>query len=80
MPFMDFDTNTVFMYLMAMCNILFEWTKIILVKNKTPNISLKMRVKAVCFRYITVATTFVNHAKEKVLQVFSDQEYKILQI
>jgi hypothetical protein len=80
MPFMDFDTNTVFMYLMAMCNILFEWAKIILVKNKTPNINLKMRVKAVCFRYITVATTFVNHAKEKVLQVFSDQEYKILKI
>ena len=80
LPFMDFDTNTVFMYLMAMCNILFEWTKIILVKNKTPKINLKMRVKAVCFRYITVATTFVNHAKEKILHVFSDQEYKILQI
>ena len=80
LPFMDFDTNTVFMYLMAMCNILFEWTKIILVKNETANINLKMRVKAVCFRYITVATTFVNHARKKVLQVFSDQEYKILQI
>jgi hypothetical protein len=80
LPFMDFDTNTVFMYLTAMCNILFEWVKIILVKNQTSNINLKMRVKAVCFRYITVATTFVNHAKEKVLHVFSDQEYKILQI
>jgi hypothetical protein len=80
LPFMDFDTNTVFMYLMAMCNILFEWTKIILVKNETANINLKMRVKAVCFRHITVATTFVNHARKKVLQVFSDQEYKILQI
>lgn len=80
LPFMDLDTNTAFMYLMAMCNILFEWTKIILVKNKTPNISVNMRVKAVCFRYITVASTFVNHAKEKILQVFSDQEYKILQI
>ena len=77
---MDLDTNTVFMYLMAMCNILFESKKVILVKNKTPNISLKMRVKAVCFRYVTVATTFINHAKEKTLQVFSDQEYKILQI
>ena len=80
LPFMDFDTNIVFMYLMAMCNILFEWTKIILVKNKTQKINLKMRVKAVCFRYITVATTFVNHAKEKILHVFSDQEYKILPI
>jgi hypothetical protein len=80
LPFMDFDTNTVFMYLMAMCNIFFEWIKMILVKNKTPNITIKMRVKAICFRYITIAATFVNHAKEKTLKVFSDQEYKILQI
>jgi len=80
LPFMDFDTNTAFMYMMAMCAIVFEWTKIILVKNKTANINLKMRVKAVCFRYTIVATTFVNHAKEKILQVFSSQEYKILQI
>jgi hypothetical protein len=80
LPFMDLDTNTAFMYLMAMCSILFEWTKIILVKNKTPNINVKMRVKAICFRYITVASNFVNHAKEKILQVFSTQEYKILQI
>jgi hypothetical protein len=80
LPFMDLDTNTVFMYLMAMCSILFEWTKIILVKNKTPNISIKMRVKAICFRYITVASNFVYHAKEKIFQVFSTQEYKILEI
>jgi hypothetical protein len=80
LPFMDLDTNTAFMYLMAMCSILFEWTKIILVKNKTPNINVKMRVKAICFRYITIASNFVNHAKEKILQVFSTQEYKILQI
>jgi hypothetical protein len=80
LPFMDLDTNTVFMYFMAISLILFEWTKVVLVNNKTPNISLKMRVKAVCFRYISVATTFVNHAREKVLTVFCDQEYKILQI
>lgn len=80
LPFMDLDTNTVFMYFMAISLILFEWTKEVLVNNKTKNINLKMRVKAVCFRYISVATTFVNHAREKVLTVFSDQEYKILQI
>jgi len=80
LPFMDLDTNTVFMYFMAMSLILFEWTKVVLVNNKTKNINLKMRVKAVCFRYISVATTFVNHAREKVLTIFSDQEYKILQI
>jgi hypothetical protein len=80
LPFMDLDSNTVFMYLMAMCSILFEWIKIILVRNKAPEINLKMRVKAVCFRYITVATTFVNHAREKILNVFSEQEYEILRI
>ena len=30
--------------------------------------------------YIAVSTTFVNHAKEKILKVFSSQEYKILKI
>lgn len=80
LPFMDLDTNTVFMYFMAISLILFEWTKIILVKNKTKKINLKMRTKAICFRYISVATSFVNHAREKVLTIFSDQEYKILQI
>lgn len=80
LPFMDLDMNTVFMYLMAMCSILFEWTKIILVKNKTKNITLKMRVKAICFQYITVATTFITHAREKIIKVFSDKDYKILQI
>ena len=80
LPFMDLDMNTVFMYLMAMCSILFEWTKIVLVNNDTKNISLKMRVKAVCFQYITVATTFIHHAREKVIKVFSNSDYKILQI
>lgn len=80
LPFMDMDTNTVFMYLMAMCSILFEWIKTVLVKNKTPKIKLNMRVKAVFFRYISVSTQFINHAREKVLQVFSGQNYVVLQI
>lgn len=80
LPFPDMDTNTVFMYLMAMCSILFEWIKTILVKNKTPKIKLNMRVKAVFFRYVSVATQFINHAREKVLQVFSAQNYMVLQI
>ena len=80
LPFMDLDTNTVFMYLMAISAILFEWIKFLLVKNKTPKINLKMRTKTLCFRYITVATTFVNHAREKILKVFSEQVYTILKI
>jgi Transposase DDE domain group 1 len=80
LPFPDMCTNTVFMYLMAMCATLFEWTKVVLVKNKTEKISVNMRVKAVCFHYITVATQFVIHARQKIIQVFSTQEYCVLRI
>jgi hypothetical protein len=80
LPFPDLSTNTVYMYLMAMCAILFEWTKNVLVKNKTNGITITMRVKAVCFHYIAVATTFVKHAHQNILKVFSAQEYVELQI
>lgn len=79
LPFPDLSTNTVYMYLMAMTATLFEWVKMLLVKNKTKSITISMRAKAVCFHYITVATTFVKHAHQKVLKVFSTQEYVELQ-
>jgi len=80
LPFPDMDKNTVYMYLMAMCSILFDWIKIILVNNKAENITLKMRVKAICFHYVSVATNFVNHARQKIIQVFSSEQYQILKI
>jgi hypothetical protein len=80
LPFPDLSTNTVYIYLMAMCATLFEWTKTVLVKNKTKGITIAMRVKAVCFHYIAVATTFVKHAHQNTLKVFSAQEYVELQI
>lgn len=80
LPFPDMDMNTVYMYLMAMCAILFEWVKTVLVKNQTEGVSVSMRIKAICFHYITVATTFINHAHQKIIKVFSEQEYKILKI
>lgn len=80
LPFPDMDTNTVYMYLMAMCATLFEWVKIVLVKNKTKGIAISMRTKAVCFQYITVATTFITHARKTILKVFSTQQYSILKI
>ncbi len=80
LPFPDMDTNTVFMYLMSMCSTLFEWTKAVLISNKTEHIEQNMRVKAVCFQYITVASVIINHARQKIIHVFSSQEYKILQI
>ena len=80
LPFPDMCTNTVFMYLMAMCATLFEWIKVVLVANKAKGVTITMRTKAICFHYITVATTFITHAREKVLKIFSVQEYKILKI
>jgi len=80
LPFMDMDTNTVYMYLMAMCATLFEWVKRVLVANKMPGISVTMRAKAVCFHYITVAATWGKHARQTVIKVFSKQHYCPLQI
>src|ERR1035437_2508911 len=67
LPFPDLSTNTVFMYLMALCAILFEWLKHVLIKNKAKAITISMRVKAVCFHYITVATSFIKHARKTIL-------------
>jgi hypothetical protein len=80
LPFMDMDTNTVYMYLMAMCATLFEWIKQVLVANKTLGISIAMRAKAVCFRYIVVACCWVSHARKTVIRVFSKQRYHVLQV
>jgi len=80
LPFPDLSTNTVYMYLMAMCSTLFEWVKTVLVKNKTKAITLTMRVKAVCLHYITVASTFIKHARKETLKVFSVREYCMLRI
>jgi len=80
LPFMDMDTNTVYMYLMAMCATLFEWVKRVLVANKTPGIKVTMRAKAICFHYITVASTWVKHARQTIIKVFSKQPYHILQV
>ena len=80
LPFPDLSTNTVLMYLMAMCATLFEWIKSVLVKNKVKNISLTMRIKAVCFHYITIAATFIKHARQRILKIFSVEKYSVLRI
>ncbi len=80
LPFRDMATNTVYMYLMAMCATLFEWVKAVLVQNNTKAITISMRTKAVCFHYITIATTFVKHARKTILKVFGQENYAILKI
>ncbi|MEC3879599.1 hypothetical protein [Parapedobacter sp. 10938] len=68
LPFMNMDANTTYMYLMAMCTTLFEWINQVLVTNKTPGISSTMRVKAICFHYITVSVRWVTHARETAIK------------
>lgn len=80
LPFPDMDTNTVYMYLMAMCATLFEWVKEILIRNKTKAITMSMRTKTVCFHYITVASTFIKHSRKIICKVFSTENYTILRI
>ena len=80
LPFPDMCTNTAYMYLMAMCTTLFEWVKQILVANKTEGITQTMRVKAVCFHYIYVASNFITHSRNKILNMYSISKYTMLKI
>lgn len=80
LPFPDMDKNTVFMYLMAMCSVIFDWIKTVLIANETKGITITQRIKAICFNYVCVATNFVYHARQKIIQVFSSQHYQILKI
>lgn len=80
LPFMDLDTNTVYMGLMSVCSNLFEWIKLILIKNKVSGIEIQHRTKRVFMQYICVCAKFVRHAREVVFMIFSSKKYKILKI
>ena len=54
LPFMDLDTNTVYIGLMAICSNIFEWIKQVLVKNKVKGIEIQHRTKRVFMQYIYV--------------------------
>ena len=71
LPFMDLDTNTVYIGLMAICRNIFEWIKQVLVKNKVKGIEIQHRTKRVFMQYICVCAKFVKHARETTLVIFS---------
>lgn len=75
LPFMDMDTNTVYMGLMAVCSNIFEWIKQVLVKNKVEGIEIQHRTKRVFMQYICVCSKFVRHARENILVIFSSKKY-----
>ena len=80
LPFMDMATNTVSMYMMAYAAILFEWSKSILVNNKVEAIQKTMRIKAVCFHYITVAGEWVVKKGKEILKMYSEKKHQVLEI
>jgi hypothetical protein len=78
LPFMDMDTNTVYMGFVTISGILFEWIKKILVANKVEGIELKNRVKRVLFKYINICIKITKHAKALNIVIYSDKKYKHL--
>lgn len=80
LPFMDLDTNTVYIGLMAACSNIFEWIKVVLVNNKVEGIELQHRIKRVFMQYICVCAKFVKHARETVFVLYSQKKYRPLTI
>ena len=74
MPFSDLDMNTVYMYLAALCNNLFEFLKRVLVDNKMQQINVKQKTKRVFFLFIAVCATVRIKARQRVVQFFNSNE------
>ncbi len=81
LPFMDLDTNTVYIGIMVVCSNIFEWIKHILVKNNVEGIEIQHRTKRVFMQYICVCGKFIKHARETIFIIFSTaRKYKPLLI
>ena len=79
LPFMDLDTNTVYIGLMAVCSNIFEWIKLILVKNKVEGVEIQHRTKRIFMQYICVCGKFIKHARTTIFVIFSTKrKYKPL--
>ena len=78
LPFMDMNTNTVYIGLMAVCSNIFEWIKYVLVKNKVEGVEIQHRTKRVFMQYICVCAKIVRHSRQTVLVLFSSKKYRPL--
>ena len=81
LPFSDFNLNTVYMNLAAVCNNLFEYSKTLLIKNGVKGIKKTSRVKRVFYLYVNIPAKLRNKAREKIIEIFSvKQIYRPLRI
>lgn len=71
LPFSDLDTNTVYMYLMSLCNNLYEYLKLILIENKISDIQRNSRTKRVFFRFILFCCKIQTKARQKIIHILN---------
>jgi hypothetical protein len=78
LPFSDMKNNTVFMFLMAMARIFFEFVKTQVNKVFGNIVPLKCRMKRFIFKFVNVAGKWIRQARQNILVLYSDAPYKQL--
>lgn len=78
LPFSDMKNNTVFLFLMAMARVFFEFVKSQVNKVFGNIVPLKCRMKRFIFRFVNVAGKWIRQARQNILVLYSDAPYKQL--
>lgn len=76
MPFSQLGYNSVYLCLMAMCKVIYQWCLILL--SKTHDfLNPTCRLKKFIFRFIAVAAKTIKTARRKVLKLYTNKKYTI---
>ena len=78
LPFSDMKNNTVFMFLMAMARVFFEFVKAKVNKVFGEIVPLKCRMKRFTYNFISVAGKWIRRSRQNILILYSDAPYKHL--
>jgi hypothetical protein len=79
MPFSFMEENTVFLMLMMMCKNIYTWL-ITKLSEKLSFLNKNFRIKKFIFRFITVPSKWIKRGRNKILKIFSNKPYELLQI
>lgn len=79
MPFSFMEENTVFLMLMMMCKNVYTWL-IRKYSEKLSFLNAKFRIKKFIFRFITVPAKWIKTGRRKILKIFSNKPYELLQV
>lgn len=78
LPFSDMKNNTVFLFLMAMARVFFEFVKMQVNKVFGDIVPLNCRMKRFVYGFICVAGKWIRRARQNFLVLYSDAPYKQL--